>query len=173
MKTLKVIIPVVILSFIVLFGCKKGNLSPARKVTGTWKTPSAVALYYYTAGCGGYQKVAKVQMIMTWTITKKSDNEVDIEWRSDFTSPAQSIISPSCNLYIPIVTPKFLTGTISSSQMDIFEDNQKVGSLSFTDKNMTGYYYYGNDCAFYCSGVGTNAAIPRAADDKTLILMKQ
>lgn len=170
MKALKFIIPLFILSFVFLSGCKKDNLSAARTMAGTWKTPSAVTFYYYSSGCGGYQKVAKFQMSMTWIITKISDNEVDIEWRSDFASNVQSVI---CNLYTPIVTPKFLTGKISSSQMEIFEDNRSVGTLSLTTDNMTGFYYYGDECLIYCTGVGTNSAIPHAAEDKTLILQKQ
>lgn len=176
LKLLYFLLFILLISSASLQSCKKsgsGLLSPARTIVGIWKTPSAVSFYYYTGGCGGYQRVAKVQMSMTWTITKKSDNEVDIEWRSDQTSSVQSMISPTCNLYIPIVTPKFLTGTISSSQMDIYEDNRKVGTLSLTTNNMAGYYYYGNECTIYCTGIGTNAAIPRAADDKTLILQKQ
>ncbi len=170
MKYIKILIPAILLSLVVLYGCK---LSAARSMAGTWKTPSAVTFYYYSAGCGAYTKVAKLEMSMTWKITKKSDNEVDIEWRSDHTSAPQSIITPSCNMYIPIVTPKFLTGIISASQMDIYEDNQQVGTLSFTADNLTGFYYYGNECYLYCTGVGTNSAIPHATIDKTLILQRQ
>ena len=153
--------------------CEKENLSPARKLTGTWKTPVAVTFYYYTDLCGVYQKVANVKKGFTWKITKISDNKVDIEWNHVSTSATQTTVSASCDGHVPMVTPKFLTGTISSSQMDIFEDTRNVGTLSFTTDNMAGYYYYGNECIIYCTGVGTNSAIPRAPDEKTLILQKQ
>lgn len=157
-------------------GCKKENnflLSPAQKMEGTWKTPAAVTFYYYTDWCGVYEKVAKTDMKITWIITKKSQNEVDIEWNIDQFTLEQYLTNPPCD-FMRMNDPIYLTGTISGSQMDIYQPVSykggapqmvNVGTLSFTTDNMAGQYY---TSSYYLNNWGVGTAV-----DKTLILQRQ
>jgi hypothetical protein len=156
------IIPAIIILF-VLTGCKKEGglfgLSPARKLEGTWSTPFASAFYYYSNACGNYIRVAKTTIGMRWEINKTGDNTVEIEIYKTSSSAVQLLVSQSCALYVPLVTPITLTGEISSSQLTVKKGNTIVGSFSFTTDNLTGEFNSNFDktCLLYCSGMGTDA----------------
>jgi len=169
-KTL-ILLCFILISMSIFIGCKKENnflLSPARKLSGTWKATIPVTFYATSDDCNGtLQDVATTKRTITWKITKKSKNEVDIEWTEDSRSAAQVLIN--C-LYTPDVSPKFLLGTISSSHLTINESSTGFGSQTYTGEfnfttDLIGGTYEELFCGLYCSGVRT--------DNNTLKLIRQ
>jgi hypothetical protein len=143
--------------------CSKSDsdISPARNLEGTWNTVStAPTFYYYSDICGNYSRVAQFQMGVQWIVTKTGTNTVDIEMRKTSSSAVQLLVSSSCALYVPIVTPIFLNGEISSSQLNVYDSyGYLVGTFNFTTNNITGGFNSNLDkyCGVYCSGAGTDA----------------
>lgn len=155
-----------------LQSCKKlggsSGLSAARQLKGTWKTTVASTFYYYSDACGTYSRVAKTQIGMQWNITETGDNTVDIELYKTGSSSVQLLVSQNCALYVPLVTPVSLKGTISSSQLTIKDSKARiVGSFSITTDNLAGDFSSAFDkyCGIYCTGMDT--------DSKAVILVKQ
>lgn len=139
--------------------CSKSDLSPARDLKGTWTTPFAPTLYYYSDACGNYIRVARTTIGMRWEVTKTGDNTVDIEIYKTSSSAVQLLVSSGCALYVPLVTPITLKGEISSSQLTLKKSNGVVvGSFSFTTNNLTGDFNSNFDkfCGIYCSGMGSD-----------------
>lgn len=141
--------------------CSKSPLAVARPLEGTWNTvTTAPTFYYYSDICGSYVRVAKFQMGVQWIITARGTNTVDIEMRRTSTSAITKLASPGCDLYVPLVTPQFLTGIISSSNLLVYDSGGiLVGSFNFTTNNITGGFNQSFDkfCGVYCSGTGTDA----------------
>jgi len=150
-------------SVIILTGCGKDGglfgLSPARKLEGTWTTPFAPTLYYYSDACGNYIRVARTTIGMRWEIIKTGDNTVNIDIYKTSSSSVQLLVSQNCALYVPLVTPITLKGEISSSQLTLKKGSTIVGSFSFTTDNLTGDFNSNFDkyCGIYCSGMGSDA----------------
>lgn len=161
------------LSILSSAGCNRNGgllgLSAARKLEGTWRTVTTTPMfYYYSDVCGSYIKVAKQQIGMQWNITHTSDNTVDIEVYRTSSSSVQLLVSSGCALYVPLATPIFLTGEISSSQLTLKDSGLRVvGSFSITTDNLNGDFNstFEKFCGAYCSGAST--------DSKTVTLVKQ
>lgn len=174
----KINVPPVTYIFLFLIGsaslqsCEKSEgssvLSAARQLKGTWKTTAASTFYYYSDACGTYSRVAKTQIGMQWIITETGDNTIDIEVYKTGSSSVQLLVAQNCALYVPLVTPVFLKGTISSSQLTIKDSRARiVGSFSITTDNLAGDFSSAFDkfCGVYCTGMDT--------DSKAVILIKQ
>ena len=159
-----------LLTLAILPGCKKeiaaltSTLSPARNIEGTWKTPFAEKFYLSTNKCGGYARFAEQNQKLTWSIIAISDNQVIINNTTDYQG-SFTIYNLCAQQPVPVsYLVSSMTGTISSSQMDLFIGNEKVGSMSFTSNNLTGYYDRKICDSYGCSGLSTNPG--------TLILTK-
>ena len=160
---------VLLISFFTLSSglCSKTDLSPAAELKGTWTTTFPPTLYYYSDACGNYIRVARTTIGMRWEITKTGDNTVDIDIYKTSSSAVQLLVSSSCALYVPLVTPVTLKGEISSSQLTLRKSNGTiVGNFSFTSGNLAGDFNSNFDkfCGIYCSGMGS--------DTKAIILTK-
>ncbi len=153
-----------------LQSCKKISeltsvITPARNIEGTWTTPFAVKFYLSTDRCGGFVRYADQNQKLTWTITALSDNEVLINSNASYKG-SFTIYSICAQQPVPVAfdVASAMTGIVSSSQMDLYVGSVKVGSMSLTTNNLTGYYDR-NTCGSYgCSGFSTNSG--------TLILTK-
>ena len=77
---------------------------------------------------------------VTWIITAKSENEVEIEQRFAYSN--RTLIPNSG--YTPDVSPNWFTGVISSSSLTViergglFSDDRVVGEFDFTTDNIAG-----------------------------------
>jgi len=160
MRKVVFVLAIIGISVILVVACKKSSsdstLSPARSLVGTWKTPSPTTFYYSTDFCSTYERVASFSLSSQWVITAGNSDTVNIEWDEISATSPVSIISPSCNYYVPWVFPTFLVGVVSSSQLTVYNNNVNVGSFSFTTNNITGTYNE-DDCDIYCSGINTNS----------------
>ena len=132
-------------------GCAKSGptalsrvpLSPARSLVGTWKTSSAVTVFFKTDFCDTLALVASEPWSVTFIITAGSDqNHVNV--LMDFTAgtPTYSTLDPSCAYFTPEVSPIGFTGTISSSALTLYSGSEKVGNFNFTTDIMTGTLFY-------------------------------
>ena len=100
------------------------ELSPARKMEGTWKTPFAVKFYFKDDfDTGEYRDVGSQDRMITWIITATSDeNIVNIEMR--FNSSNTQITSSG---WAPDVSPMYYKGLISSSHLTLVGYNVDSG----------------------------------------------
>jgi len=107
------------------------NLTPARNLEGTWKTPFPVKFCIKTdfETFGELKDVGSENRSMTWIITGTSnENIVDVEVQ--FTVSNRQLATGSG--YTPDVSPMFLTGTISGTRLTLTTDGRTVGEFSFT-----------------------------------------
>jgi len=118
------------------------ELSPARKLEGTWKTPFAVKFYFKNDfDTGEYQDVGSQDRMITWIITATSDeNIVDIEMR--FNSSNTQITSSG---WIPDVSPMYYQGLISSSHLTLLGYNVDTGKhdIIVGEFDFTAYFIEG------------------------------
>lgn len=143
--------------------CKKikeltSVITPARNIEGTWRTPFAVKFYLSTDKCGGFVRYADQDQKLTWTITSLSDNEVIINSNASYKS-SFNIYNICSQQPVPVAydVSSAMTGIVSSSQMDMYVGSTKVGSMSITSNNLTGYYDRMTCGSFGCSGFSTNS----------------
>jgi hypothetical protein len=110
------------------------NLSPSRELPGTWKTTVPTKFSFSTdfAADAGYQ-----MWNVTFKITKTSDPNV-MNVQMSFVIASSAIVQGS--LAIPEVSPKYLTGSVNSSQMQLRSGTSVIGVFSFTTSTMTGTY---------------------------------
>lgn len=148
--------------------CSKKPLSPARAIEGTWRTNlTAPYFYYYSDVCGSYVRVSKTQIGLQMVVTRLTDNTVDVTITRTNSSAVQLLVSQPCALYVPIAFPKFLTGQVSSSRLDLYESNRQLAaSFGIITDNMTGEFNSNFDkyCGGFCSGAGT--------DSRAVVLVK-
>ena len=131
-------------------GSDGANLSPARNLVGTWKTPFPVTVYFKTDWCGSSTSlVASQSWNVTWVITPGADdNTVNIQM--NFTaSNFQNIAGCPDTGVVPEVSPLFLTGTVSSAALSLKNGSQAAGDFTFTSDNLQGNFDY-PWCAAYC-----------------------
>ena len=79
-------------------------------------------------------------VILKITSTSDDPNAVDVEM--DFWSETSNILPGS--LWIPEVSPKYLSGAINGTQLQLRQGSTVVGVFSFTTSNMMGTW----DCTF-------------------------
>ena len=110
------------------------NLTTSRDITGTWKTTVPTKFSFSTdfAADAGYQ-----MWNLTFTITKTSNANV-FNVQMSFAVSSSAIVQGS--LMVPEVSPKFLTGTVNSSQLQLRSGTNVFGVFSFTSDTMTGTY---------------------------------
>ena len=151
----------IVLFLLSIWGCKKdlqGTLTAARKIEGTWRTNLPIKFYIKTDFCTGVlEDVAMENRDVTMKIKATGDNYVDITM--SFLTSNFSIVNQNCNNnntgYVPDVSPMFLKGTISSTELTISDsNNQTFGVFTFTTDLMEGTW---NDswCMVYCQNVYT------------------
>lgn len=132
-------------------------LSPARSIAGTWTTPFPVPMNYQTDVCtGARQNVARATWSVTWVITAiaGTSNGIDVEMRfsRSAASPLSGICSDGARLWVPEVSPLFMTGTISSSTLQLYNlTTHAAFDGNLTTNNITGTFGLW-DCQIYCSG---------------------
>jgi len=113
---------------------EESNLTPSRSLTGTWKATVPTKFSFSTdfAADAGYQ-----MWNVTFVITGGS-NSSSVNVQMSFSVASSSIVQGS--MMIPEVSPKFLTGNINSSQMQLLSGSKVVGVFTFTTSTMTGTY---------------------------------
>lgn len=156
---------------LLLEGCSKdeATLSAARKLSGTWTTPSAVKFYMTSDGCGSYVRYNSTPITMTWTITTIDDNTVDVTLSAN-TIGTTTQIGSNCGSPSVLNFPLYFRGIISSSNLKLLENQMQysnsgaalglsyveVGNFNFTTSNLTGTVDE-KDCPIYCMGYQTDA----------------
>ena len=151
--------------FATLNGCKKSNstLSPARSIAGTWKSLTAVTVYYMTnCNNSSVYTYKTFQVNFTFTITAIDDNNVTV----DISGDVYNVTTDNCGESPPIAGgyPITFSGKVSSSQLTLTDyiytmntagvvaaGNYNVGSFAFTNNILTGaiywlQYYSNSDC---------------------------
>ncbi len=136
------------------------TLSPARNLVGTWKTAIAVPFKYQTDYCAARETVMQADWTVTWIITAVSgtDNKVNIQM--NYGSANAQKVSSHCGTgstgYVPLVSPQFLTATVSSTSLTV--NDTRTGtqfSGSFTTDLMQGTWTHW-ECLIYCFGEFTD-----------------
>jgi hypothetical protein len=108
------------------------QLTPARKLEGTWKTSFPVTFYIKTdfETSGVLQDVGSEDRSMTWVITATSDDNV-VNVEVQFVVSSRQLVADSG--YTPDVSPMFYKGVISGTRLTLeTSSNQAVGEFSFT-----------------------------------------
>jgi hypothetical protein len=138
------------LSGIVLFCCFLAGcdlfqslLSPARKITGIWKSTIPVTLYYVTDECLNVESVTRVgemKFNTTWEIKETIDaNEVNIT--ISMTKAEEYKNYGNCELFTGAFweSVDYYTGIISSTSLTLYDlYNIKAGDFTFTTDLMQG-----------------------------------
>lgn len=163
----KLFLLIIAFSLSVIISCNKennpdaANLSPARKLVGTWKTTIPVKFFIKTDFCSGaLELVASEKREVTFIITEVTGNENEVNIECRYSSTDFIVLNQNCTNgtgYVPDVSPTFLKGEISSSQLNVKNYSGKlVCSISFTTDLMEGTW---DDswCAVYCQEVYTDA----------------
>lgn len=118
------------------------NLTPARKLVGTWKAPLPVKVNFETDFCdfGTLSLVLTQMWDITFVITEGIDeNHVDVKMTF---IPSNTTIVGGCSGtgVVPEVSPMYLKGTISSSRMDVAYGSTPAGVFNFTTDILTGTF---------------------------------
>lgn len=139
-----------------------GKLSPARALRGRWVTAIPVTVRYWTDFCndaGTPEQVMQSNWTVTWDITETSDpNVVDIQmyYGASGTQRVASSCGTGSTGYVPLVSPQFLQGDISSSAIHVTGDAIEYAGSFTTDLMMGTWNHW--ECLIYCFGetTGTN-----------------
>ncbi|RKX78354.1 MAG: hypothetical protein DRP87_06540 [Spirochaetes bacterium] len=146
---MKKILWLAVFSFIlvVIMGCNlfTSLLSPARKITGTWKSTFPITLYYATDECLNVDTITRVgeqKFNITWIIKQSYNlepNTVDItvymEEAGDWNYYG------SCELFTGAFwdSEEYYTGVISSTSLTLYDlYGDKAGDFTFTTDLMQG-----------------------------------
>lgn|GEM_PF-1258358 len=121
-------------------------LSPARNLAGTWKTTVPVRVNYKTDFCtfGVLQDVSWVPWAVTFVITPGADDNhviVDMSFQTGTTTIVNDCGGSGTGA-VPEVSPMFLTGAISSTNLVLYNGTTQVGNFNFTTDNLTGTFDY-------------------------------
>jgi len=137
-------------------------LTPARNLTGTWKTTFPVTFNYQTDFCAGKETVAAADWTVTWVITPVSGSENQVDIQMTYSPTNYRRVTSSCGNsstgYVPLVSPQFLRATLSSTSISINKPSDGLTySGSFTTDLMEGTWVHW-ECIVYCTGefTGTN-----------------
>ncbi len=114
------------------------TLTPARDLTGTWKTAFPTKFNIQIDG----EEVGYENRTMTWVITKtSSENIVNVE--VTFTGTGREIVANSG--YTPDVSPMLLKGTISGTRLTLEASAnfycEPVGEFNFTTDIIDGTWH--------------------------------
>jgi len=136
-------------------------LTPARSIAGTWTTSFAVPMNYQTDICtGSRQTVMKATWTVTWIITAEegTSNGVDVEMHMSQSAgvPVSGVCSDGVYLYVPEPSPIFLQGTISSSHLQLYNENGAAFDGNLITDNIAGTFGAW-ECQIYCSGEQSDA----------------
>lgn len=131
-------------------------LTPSASLKGTWSTPLSVPFHYQSDfRTGNKETIGTSKWLMTWIITPVAGftNVINVEVR--YSSSPTTLIAGSA--YVPLVSPTFLQGTLSSSSMVLKDSTGTiVVSGNYTTDNMalTWVHY---ECLIYCFGEFTDS----------------
>ena len=124
-----------------------GNLTPTRKIEGTWKTALSTQFIIATdyENFGQLTDVGSENRTMTWTITGTSD-EHTVLVNVQFSYSNRQLVQDSG--YTPDVSPMQLTGIINGTQLTLtrgdvgpIEQIGSVGVFTFTTSQMEGTWH--------------------------------
>jgi hypothetical protein len=123
-------------------------LTPARNLVGTWKTSIATPITFSTDSCSNAPNTmtpaGSEAWTVIWVITAGADeNHVNIQMT--FTKGPFTYVTPTAcasPILVPEVSPMFLSGVISSSQMKLYYGTVPAGVFNFTTDILTGTFDY-------------------------------
>jgi len=122
---------------LLISGCATSELSPARDLTGTWKTAFPVNFYIKTDFLtGNLEEVGSEERMMEWVISPGAgENEVNID--ISFIVNNRTLVTGSG--YTPDIPLMSLKGDVESSSLTLRANNGRViGVFSFTSDLMMG-----------------------------------
>jgi hypothetical protein len=142
-----------------------GPLSPARNLSGTWKTVAPARVNFDTDFCTDPASLMATQdWAVTWVITPgATDNAVNVQM-SFAASNTQRIDGCPGTGVVPEVSPMFLTGNISAATLTLRNGSDPFGTFTFTTDNLQGDMDY-EWCMVYCQREYTQS--------RTFILLRQ
>jgi len=123
-------------------------LTAARTLVGTWKASAPTTINFSTDSCSNTPTTMTLAGTEPWTvlwvITAGADeNHVNVQMT--FTKGAFTHVTPTAcasPILVPEVSPMFLSGVISSSQMKLYYGSTPAGVFNFTTDNLTGTFDY-------------------------------
>jgi hypothetical protein len=123
------------------------NLTPTRNIVGTWKTPLSTEFTIATDALSeSIQNVGKENRTVTFVITATNQENI-VNVQVTYTYSNRQTLSDA--MYIPDVSPMFLTGTISGTQLTLTQTADQgnidqigsVGVFTFTTTQMEGTWH--------------------------------
>lgn len=157
------------LSLLFLNGCDIAEkaagtptLTPARSLVGTWRTALPVTFTYQSDFCSNQKEtVAAADWTVTFAITQVTGDENKVNVQMTYSSANYRKLASNCGTgstgYVPLVSPQFLTATVSSSAITISDTrNGQSFSGSFTTDLMEGTWVHW-ECIIYCTGEYTGS----------------
>jgi hypothetical protein len=134
------------------------SLTPARNITGTWKTSFAVKFYICTDFCSSsLDVIGNEDWMVTWEITEIAGRDDSVNVKMTYTRTNFQVTNTNCTDgtgYIPEPSPMFLTAKISSALFKLYYGNDRIGDFSFTTDLMQGTFDY-QWCMLFCQRMYT------------------
>jgi hypothetical protein len=123
-------------------------LSAARNLVGTWKAMAPTTVSFSTDSCVNAPTAMTLAGTQPWTPTfiitsGADDNHVYVQM--SFVSGAYTQADAnacSSPIIVPEVSPMFLTGVISSTQLTLYNGSTPAGVFNFTTDILTGTFDY-------------------------------
>jgi hypothetical protein len=149
--------------FLLTAGCSKdeelnSSLTPARNITGTWKTTFAAKFFISTDFCtSDLQVIGNEDWMVTWVITEINGRDDSVNIVMTYTRSNFQVTNSNCTGgtgYIPEPSPMYLTAKISSALFRLYYGDEKIGDFGFTTDFMEGTFDY-QWCMLFCQRMYT------------------
>jgi len=164
MKSRTLLLYSFIFSLLLLSGCSKdeeelnSSLTPARDITGIWKTTFPAKFYICTDYCtNDLEVIGDENWMVTWEITEIPGLEDSVNVKMTYTRSGFQVTNSGCDGgtgYIPEPSPMFLTAKISSALLKLYYNDEKIGDFGFTTDFMEGTFDY-SWCLPFCQRMYT------------------
>jgi hypothetical protein len=134
-------------------GTDSGPLSPARNLSGTWKTVAPARVYFDTDFCT-YPDPAALGVTQDWAVTwvitpGATDNAVNVQMSFGASNTQRILTCSGGTGVVPEVSPMSLTGNVSSTTLTLFQNGDPFGTFTFTTDNLQGDMDW-EWCMVYC-----------------------
>lgn len=151
-------------SLLLVSGCSKeeeelnSSLTPARNITGIWKTTFATKFFICTDFCtSDIQVIGNEDWLVTWEISEISGRDDSVNVKMTYTRSNFQVTNSNCSGgtgYIPEPSPMYLTAKISSALLKLYYGDDKIGDFGFTTDLMQGTFDF-QWCLIFCQRIYT------------------
>jgi hypothetical protein len=153
-------------SLLFISGCNKEDeendinsaLTPARNISGTWKTSFAAKVFISTDYCtNDLQVVGNEDWMVNWVISEINGRDDSVNVVMTYNRSNFQVTNSECSGgtgYIPEPSPMYLTAKISSALFKLYYGDEKIGDFGFTTDLMQGTFDF-QWCMIFCQRMHT------------------